>query len=152
MTCLQYLFCYAAMFFLFPAHLLAHGVEGTVGPARSFCADFYFDDGEPMSYAEVKIILSGEKLPFQKGRTDADGRFCFYPRKNGIYKIKAADGMGHALELSTEVDAGNQVFTENAAVRQGEAGWHKALTGIALIFGLFGLINMFRRKKGTPVN
>lgn len=153
MTYPNYLFCFIAMLFLFPGNLLAHGVEGTVGPARSFCADFHFDDGGPMSYAEVKIMLSGQKLPLQKGRTDANGKFCFYPPESGRYTIKANDGMGHALELSTEVDTGwHQSSVEKTALHQGGSKWQNALTGIGLIFGLFGLTGMLYKRKNTPVN
>ncbi len=147
MTPSKVLLCCVAVLLIFSRQLFAHAVEGTVAPARSLCAKFQFDDGDPMSYAEVTIRITGEKLPFQKGRTDADGRFCFYPRQAGTYQIKAADGMGHALELSVEADAGKAPEVKTPSDCQDTADWQKVLMGISLLFGLFGLLAMFRKRR-----
>ncbi len=146
MTHTRCLFCCVAMLLIFPNRLLAHAVDGTVAPAQSLCARFLFDDGDPLSYAEVIIRISGEKLPFQKGRTDAAGRFCFYPLKAGTYKIKAADGMGHALELSVKADTGKALGVATPSDHQSTPEWQKALVGISVIFGMFGLIAMLRKR------
>ncbi len=89
---------------LLPATGHAHGVHGETGDgSEALCAAVAYDDGEPMSYAGVEIFAPDAKLPFQKGRTDRNGYFCFRPDAPGRWKLIAQDEMGHIVRLNTAV-------------------------------------------------
>lgn len=127
---------------LFPANLMAHGVMAEVGKGGTVVAAKY-DTGEPMSYAKVKIAAPHTKIPFQSGRTDRNGRFCFFPDIQGTWKLTVDDEIGHKLRLSIPVKkTGRSELTGTM-----ENPWNRhlsryalALMGVSIIFGLFGSV------------
>jgi len=127
---------------LLPAELCAHGVIGKVD-AGGVVVTSEYDTGEPMSYAKVKISAPGAKLTFQSGRTDRNGRFCFFPDGPGDWQVVVDDEMGHRLEVMVPVDE-TLAFQENQ--QREEAGesslsrYERAFMGISIIFGIFGTI------------
>ena len=82
----------------------AHAVHGkTTSGNESLCASASYDDGKPMTYAAVEIIAPNAELPFQSGRTDRNGCFCFRPDAPGRWKITIKDADGHFVRLGTKV-------------------------------------------------
>ena len=111
-----------------------------------------YDDGEPMSYAEVEVYGPVEKIVFQSGRTDQNGRFLFLPDKVGEWKIIVNDGMGHQLVLKTNVDDSPDLIEQNSQTGTVEdsqpfSGFQGVVMGIALIFGVFGVVSCCKGKK-----
>jgi nickel transport protein len=102
-TCLQAVLLAAGL--SLPAVVLAHGTHGaTEEGGGAVCASAAYDDGSPMSYAAVDIFSPADKkLPFQTGRTDRNGYFCFRPDAPGRWKLTAKDEEGHQVRLSTRV-------------------------------------------------
>ncbi|RWX49807.1 nickel transport protein [Candidatus Electrothrix communis] len=81
-----------------------HAVQGETGSgSEALCTSASYDDGEPMSYAAVEIIAPNSKLPFQSGRTDRNGYFCFRPDTPGRWKMTIKDADGHFVRLGTKV-------------------------------------------------
>ena len=126
---------------LLPGMIYAHGVRGKVDTGGIVVAAQY-DTGEPMSYAKVKIMAPGAKLIFQSGRTDRNGRFCFFPDKQGKWKLVVNDEMGHRLEVTVPVDETMALQADrqlgNGAVSS-YSRYQKAIMGISIIFGIFGI-------------
>lgn len=132
---------FLAIFSLAPYGVFAHGVRGKVG-AGGLVVTAQYDTGEPMSYAKVNISAPGAKLSFQSGRTDRNGRFCFFPDGPGDWKVVVDDEMGHRLEVTVPVD---ETMALQADQQSGESAvssysrYQKAMMGISIIFGLFGI-------------
>jgi len=104
-----------------------------------------YDDGTPISYADTKIFSpKGEKIPFQEGVTDKNGRFLFVPDETGIWKISINDGMGHGLIKEIEVKNLNNLKVKNKASL---SKWYKILIGISIIFGLTGFALFIKANK-----
>ena len=120
-----------------------HGVLGKIIVQKGILVEAEYDDGEPMSYSSTEIFDSEEKLPFQSGRTDRNGRFLFYPDKTGDWKVIVNDGMGHRLALKTHIDKSLVLNTKNNQ-QTGETSnfsrYEKALMGISVIFGISGIL------------
>jgi len=118
----------------------AHGVRGRVSSVKTMVIEAEYDDGEPMSYAKVKISAPGAKLTFQPGRTDRNGRFCFFPDVQGEWKVAVSDEMGHRLEVNVPVDEAMKLKTDSAAGRPKSSlsRYEKVLIGIGIIFGVSG--------------
>ena len=133
---------------------LAHGVDGYAAQANGYCITARYDDGEPMSWSEVRITAPDSDIEFQNGRTDRNGRFMFSPDGQGAWNVVVQDGMGHRLALDVAVGRDNVPVQEQ--VRDISAGGHgktsrpiNILAGLAIIFGLCGLLygfNSGRRK------
>jgi nickel transport protein len=126
---------------LFPGLLHAHGVQGTVENGGIVVMAQY-DTSEAMSYARVSIEAPEAKLPFQSGRTDRNGRFCFFPDTTGEWKVVVDDEMGHRLEVNVSVDEAMKFKTEPASggPKSSLSKYEKALIGIGIIFGVTGFI------------
>lgn len=138
--------------FLLPISLLyfmigtiwAHGVVYEVKEDKTVMIKVNYDDGEPMSYAEVEIFSpSDEKVEYQNGRTDKNGCFAFLPNEAGEWKVKVNDGMGHGVVTNIQVKEGMKVDI----LHHGFPRWQKLITGISIIWGLTGLIFYFRFRK-----
>ncbi|RLB10909.1 MAG: hypothetical protein DRG27_02205 [Deltaproteobacteria bacterium] len=139
-----------ALILIFPASVYAHGVMGKIGKG-GIVVTAQYDTGEPMSYAKVEISAPNSKLPFQSGRTDRNGRFCFLPDTAGTWKVVVDDEIGHRLELEIPVNTALEV--KEKALKQNFVDHYlsrytKAIIGICLIFGFFGCILGWRGKKG----
>ncbi|MBW2346005.1 MAG: carboxypeptidase regulatory-like domain-containing protein [Deltaproteobacteria bacterium] len=109
-----------------------------------------YDTGEPMSYAKVKIAAPGTKLTFQSGRTDRNGRFCFFPDAPGNWKVVVDDEIGHRLEVLVPVNDLKELIAEQQ-VRDSSGSsvsrYEKALMGICFIFGISGIFFWWKGKR-----
>jgi nickel transport protein len=135
--------------FLVPSLLCAHGVMGKVDTG-GIVVTAQYDTGEPMSYAKVRISAPGVELSFQSGRTDRNGRFCFFPDASGDWKVVVDDELGHRLEVKVPV---NEALTLQIKEQRGEAGppslsrVEKALIGISVIIGISGIFFWWKGKR-----
>lgn len=139
--------------FLLPSPLFAHGVKGTVKDG-GLVVTAQYDTGEAMSYAKVKISAPGAKLTFQSGRTDRNGRFCFFPDTPGDWKVIVDDEMGHRLEVIVPVNEAKELKTNQRHGSRAEGSlsrYEKALMGISIIFGISGAFFWWRGRKGRNI-
>ena len=140
------------VFGFFPVILLSftastawsHGVVYEVKEDRTTIIKVEYDDGEPMSYAEVEIFSPGdEKIEYQNGRTDKNGCFAFLPNEVGEWKVKVNDGMGHGVVTKVTVKEGMRIDI----LHHGFSRWQKLVVGVSAIWCLTGLIFYFRARK-----
>ena len=129
-----------------------HGVRGRIGSETSILVEAEYDDGEPVSYAAVEVLDPEEKIPFQTGRTDRNGRFLFLPDKPGEWKVVVNDEMGHRVALKTTIDKSiNLTEKGDQTDTNGDHGfilkYEKALMGITIIFGICGFFFWWNGKK-----
>jgi nickel transport protein len=138
------------MVFIGRMPLYAHGVKGAVREGGLVVTARY-DTDEAMSYAKVRISAPGAKLAFQTGRTDRNGRFCFFPDVPGDWKVLLDDEMGHRLDVNVPV---NEQLVWREKEQPGETSkstfcrYEKALMGVCIIFGGCGVLFWWRGKKG----
>lgn len=126
---------------MYPLVCMAHGVRGEIASGGIVVIAEY-DTGEPMDYAKVDISAPNSKLPFQSGRTDRNGRFCFFPDSKGNWKVVVDDEMGHRLEVKVTLDEDMKLKTQQTGRFAGSSltRYEKALMGICVIFGIFGCL------------
>ena len=120
-----------------------HGTEGVAEKEEGILVSAEYDDGEPMSYAEVKILAPDSDIPFQKGRSDRNGRFMFRPDQKGVWQIIVSDGVGHRLALEREIlDVKGNMKTEASAETCFSAisRAQGIIMGVSIILGLFGIV------------
>jgi nickel transport protein len=120
----------------------AHGMSHEVTKKEAVMIAAEYDDGEPVSYAEVKIYSpEGGRVEYQNGRTDKKGRFAFLPDRAGEWKINIDGGMGHFKSTVFVVDEAMDIRMKENTGRTCPR-WQAVVTGISIIFGLFGLISL----------
>jgi nickel transport protein len=139
---------------LLPRYLWAHGVVYEISKENAVIVKIGYDDGEPMSYAEVKIFSPLEREPalsevegieYQNGRTDRNGCFAFFPDQAGEWRVVVNDGMGHGLVTEVPVKEGMNLNTIHHGFPRGQ----KLITGIGIIWGLTGLVLYLKLRKRT---
>lgn len=125
---------------IMPRFIYAHGVQGTVENG-GLVVTAQYDTGEAMSYAKVTISAPGAKLTFQTGRTDRNGRFCFFPDIAGDWIVVVDDEMGHRWDVDIPVDEAMKLKTGSMAgkTQRSLGQYEKVLIGIGIIFGVSGL-------------
>lgn len=122
----------------------AHEVAHTVTRGDAVVIALEYADGSPFAYEQYELTPPGEALPFQTGRTDALGRVVFLPDRVGEWRLSASSEDGHGASLTVNVDA------VGAAAAKPRSLWErgsKLVTGVALLFGLFGLLTLFARRR-----
>lgn len=122
------------------AHEVHHSIEGTQAAIISLS----YANGEPFAYEKYALTPAGQDTPQQVGNTDAQGRIAFVPGNVEKWRLQAtsADGHGVNLEFAAPTLAAAPAATEPATPR-----WLLAGFGLSLVFGVFGLVQLFARKK-----
>lgn len=127
-------------FLVLPSLACAHGMLHQIVREDAVIVSAQYDDGEPVSYADVKVYSPVEgKIAHQTGRTDRNGRFAIIPDSAGEWKIIVDGGMGHLIETAFTV---NETFDVETDKQAGGAlpRWQGILVGLGVIFGLSGFI------------
>ncbi len=134
---------------LCPGLLWAHGMVYEVAEKQAITITAMYDDGEAMSYADVKIFSpDNDKLEHQNGRTDKNGSFAFMPDTDGVWRIVVDGGMGHVISTTFAVDA-NLVLEAGAFINQPRAHWQGVMAGLGFIFGITG-VYLYLRSRPRP--
>jgi nickel transport protein len=136
---------------LTPCGLSAHGVKGeiTAGTGAMMIKARY-SNNEVMSYAVTTIRPPSGEMDFQTGRTDRNGRFCFFPDRDGDWEVTVDDGMGHRLKMAVPVGGEGSHTSGSAAApsnRNSLSLYAKALSGLGIIFGISGWLMWWRVRK-----
>lgn len=122
------------------AHEVHHGIEAR----GAVVVTLTYANGQPFAYEKYALTPAGQETPQQVGNTDAHGRVAFVPGAIEKWRLQvtSADGHGVNLEFATPAaDVGGK--SAEAPLPR----WLLGGFGLSLIFGLFGLFQLFVRKK-----
>lgn len=122
-------------------------LEQALATANVF--SLHYADGKPFAYEAFELYLPGSEVPVQVGRTDAQGRVVFVADGRPVWRLKAYSADGHGVDREIRVDSAAlagavQDGADSAGVPR---GWLLA-GGLGVIFGLFGLLQLFIGRKG----
>lgn len=120
---------------LAPARIPAHGLL-TAPVSGGEGVRVVYDDEEPVSFADVRVFAPGGGKPVLTGVTDRNGCFLFRPDTAGVWKVQVDDGMGHAAPQF--VTSGVAASAAAPAPPPRMSKTQGAVTGLALVFGVFG--------------
>lgn len=143
------IFSLLAMAAISPALLYAHGVTSKIDTGGIVVSARY-DTGEVMDYAKVTVSAPDANLKFQSGRTDRNGRFCFFPDVSGNWRVVVDDEMGHRLVVNVPIDE-VMVLRANHENVNSEPNfltrYEKAVMGVSIIFGISGILVGWKARK-----
>lgn len=124
-----------------PAHEVHHRLSavGAVAIALSYA------DGEPFAYEKYELTAEGQQVPMQVGNTDAAGRVVFIPGDQRRWRLKAYSADGHGVDLNFE--APDTAAPATTAAEAAPSRITQVVLGLSLLFGLFGLWQLFLRRK-----
>lgn len=122
----------------------AHELRHEVSHAQAVVIRFAYADATPFSFEAYEIYPEGGRLPAQVGRTDAQGRIAFLPPQAGRWRVKAWSADGHGLEFTLETEAGTAPTTVDRPLSE---RYGRIVTGVALILGLFSVLNLYLKHR-----
>lgn len=124
----------------------AHDLQYTVSGGQAVVVKLFYVDNTPFTFEGYEIYREGEKLPYQVGRTDGQGRIAFLPDRAATWRVKAISEDGHGLDFKLATDAAASV---TGAEKPFIERYGRVAVGVALILGLFGVLNLFLKRKKT---
>lgn len=124
---------------------LAHGVDTTVEQGRAVLVTVTHEDGSPLVAESYEILPPGGGSVFASGRTDQLGRVLFAPDRAGDWLVRVVVPDGHGAVCLVPVDAA-MLATAAGPAPAGNRPW-QMVTGIALLFGVFGLVALLQARR-----
>jgi nickel transport protein len=124
----------------------AHSIEYQV-ENRGISARFFFLPNDPANYSLYEILGPGDKIPYQKGRTDKNGVVSFLPDRPGRWTIKViaeSEHGGHAANVEIEVKEGLLMDSFSKPL---VASHTKLAVGIGLLLSVFGMWALWTARK-----
>jgi nickel transport protein len=109
----------------------------------------FYSEKEPSSYSQYEIWGPGDRedLPHQTGRTDKNGFLSFVPDRAGIWKIRLWGESSHGYHgFTAEVKVDKELNLESFS-KPLVAAHTKLITGLSLIFGIFGIYAFLRSRR-----
>lgn len=129
----------------------AHQVSLTQTRSEAVVLTLGYADGTPFAYEAYELYPPGEaEVPAQVGRTDAAGRVAFVPETAGEWRVKAFTADGHGVDQPVQVAAAGAGDAPGPAPGGGPGVTAALITGLGVLFGLFGLYQLFIPKRRTP--
>jgi nickel transport protein len=127
----------------------AHSIEYQV-ENRGISARFFFLPNDPANYSGYEIFGPGDKIPYQKGRTDKNGVVAFLPDRPGKWTIKViaeSDHGGHAASVDIDVKEGLLMESFSKPLVALHA---KFFIGAGLLLGVCGIWAMWNARRQYP--
>lgn len=124
---------------------LAHDLQYTVSNGEAVVVRL-LEDNTPFTFEGYEVYREGEKLPYQTGRTDSQGRIAFLPDRAGKWRIRTFSEDGHGMDFSLSTDAAARIESSDKPFYERH---DRIIVGIGVILGLFGFLSLYARKNKT---
>jgi nickel transport protein len=136
-----------AVLALHSASNFAHEVHTHVETTPLTVVTLSYADGKPFAYEQFEVTPQGNEVPSQVGRTDALGRAAILPVAGKALELVATTKDGHGARLALRASDASAVSP--APTFSEPPRWMQFATGAGILFGLFGLLQLFTRRKET---
>lgn len=124
---------------------LAHDLQYTVSNGEAVVVRL-LEDNTPFTFEGYEVYREDEKLPYQTGRTDSQGRIAFLPDRAGKWRIRTFSEDGHGMDFSLSTDAAARIESSDKPFYERH---DRIIVGIGVILGLFGFLSLYARKNKT---
>jgi nickel transport protein len=122
----------------------AHEIKVEISKQDAAVVRLTYADGQPFIFEAYELYQPGKEIPEQVGRTNAQGQIVFLPGAATEWRVKAYSADGHGIDQKLQVAAGGNAV---AAGRSELSRPLLLLSGLGIVFGIFGLIQLDNRKK-----
>jgi len=129
------------------AHSINYQVEQKGMAVRAF-----YSEKDVAAYSQYELYGPGDKNPHQIGRTDKNGYIGFVPDRPGVWKLQVWGESTHGFHgVTTDIKVDKALGLEGFS-KPLLAAHTKFITGISLVFGLFGLYSFWLSRRRTPAD
>ncbi len=122
----------------------AHELVSQVSYASAAVVRLQYADGKAFAFEAYEVFAPGHDQPSQVGRTDAQGRAVFLAPSPGELRLRAFSADGHGVDMRFQPE----VTVPSAASRSSEDRAARVMLGIGVVLALFGVAQLFLRKRG----
>lgn len=124
----------------------AHEVNSTLQTEAVTIVTLAYANGKPFAFEQFEVVPAGATSPSQVGRTDAQGRAAILPGAGKTLEFTASAKDGHGVRLNVSAGPASAAPTTPAEIPR----WVLMSAGGGIIFGLFGLIQLFITHNRKP--
>ncbi|WP_153115350.1 ABC transporter permease [Rhodocyclus tenuis] len=124
----------------------AHEVKLETREQAATVVSLRYADGEPFAFEAYELYLPGKETPEQVGRTNAAGELVFLSGQHAEWRLKAFSADGHGVDQRLQLAVPSVEATTTPAAEPPRV--LLLLSGAGVLFGLFGLVQLFLRRKG----
>jgi nickel transport protein len=125
------------------APVWAHEVKVEISKQEAAIVSLAYADGHPFIFEAYELYQPGKDIPEQVGRTNAQGQIVFLPGAQTEWRVKAYTADGHGIDRKLQVTAGGNVVATGGSELPRPL---VLLSGLGIVFGIFGFIQLFNRK------
>lgn len=123
----------------------AHALVHQTSRAEAVVLRLHFQGSDDQPWAEpYELYAPGSVTPDQRGQVNTAGEIIFRPHTPGTWRVRVITEDGHGTEVKVEVDAAGLVAPAQAPA---PALGQRVLTGLAWVFGLFGVLVLWRQRR-----
>lgn len=122
-----------------------HEVHHDIAATGAVAVRLAYADGSPFAYEKYELFPEGKDVPVQVGNSDAQGRVVFVPGDIVNWRLKAYSADGHGIDLKFAAPAAESAGTPSMPA--GPDRPTQLLIGLSVLFGLFGLVQLFLRRR-----
>ena len=149
---------YLATLTLYSGSSIGHEVQTRLETMALTVITLSYADGKPFAFEQYEVTPHGSEIPSQVGRTDALGRAAILPvvgqtLAGQTLEIVATTKDGHGARLTLPAtDAGSAPSASTPPPKptfSESPRWMQFATGAGILFGLFGLLQLFTHRKET---
>jgi nickel transport protein len=126
------------------AHTIHYDVQ-----QKAMAVRIYYSATDPAAYSKYELYGPGDKEPHQTGRTDKNGFLGFVPDRPGTWRLQVWGESSHGFHgLTTDIQV-DQALNLESFSKPLVATYTKLITGISVVFGLFGLYALWVSRGGA---
>lgn len=134
------------LFLMWCAQASAHEIKIEIAKQDAAVVRLSYADGSPFTFEAYELYQPGKDIPAQVGRTNAEGQIVFLPGAQTEWRIKAYSADGHGIDQKLKVEAGGAT---SSSCGGGASRSLLLLAGLGIVFGLFGVVQLFYRRKSS---
>lgn len=147
---------------LFSANVSAHGLHLFAQfDGQQISGKAYYSDQTPAAETYVEAVREGEEEPIVYSKTDKQGNFVLPTTEKPPLKVVLFGMEGHRAEVELKAEiapltSGNaadlQALRMDIDQLKNKLYWRDIIGGVGYIFGLFGLIALYKNRKTEGKN
>jgi len=139
----QLLLCLA----LLSGSVWGHEIDLEISQQAAAVVRLTYADGQPFAFEAYELYLPDKEVPEQVGRTNGQGQIIFLPGTRSDWRLKAVSADGHGVDQVLKVPVAASDGNHQPSATAGPPRMLLLAAGLGILFGLFGVVQLFLRKK-----
>jgi nickel transport protein len=124
-----------------------HEIKLELSQQAAAVVQLAYADGQPFAFEAYELYHPNKEVPEQVGRTNGEGQIVFLPGTRTDWRLKAVSADGHGVDQILKVSIAATDGNHQPCQTTGLPRTLLLVVGLGILFGLFGVVQLFLRKK-----